>query len=144
MQFDPNNKIVKHCAEGMVLEGNGKMEEAAKLFRHASTEASSDLEKFIAAHYIARHQNNVEDKLKWDETALHLALQIDDENMKAHYPSLYLNIAKCHEDIKDFAKANENYQFAELFTNYLFDDGYGNMIKAGIKNGIERMRHQAN
>lgn len=140
MQFDPTNKIVKRCADGMDLEGQGKLEQANNLYQQAWKESSNSFEKFIAAHYTARHQNNVEDKLKWDETALHLALQIDDENMKAHYPSLYLNIAKCHEDLKDFDQANENYQLAKSFANYLPDDGYGNLIKAGIRNGIERMK----
>lgn len=33
------------------------------------------LKKFAAAHYVARHQNSVADKLKWDETALQIALK---------------------------------------------------------------------
>ena len=60
-------------------------------------------EKFISAHYVARHQENIQDKLKWDETALNLALKINDKNIKGALPSLYLNIAKCHEDLKDLS-----------------------------------------
>ena len=139
MQFDPNNNVVKLCAQGMSLEGEGKPEDAYKIFQQAWSEATDDFEKFTSAHYVARHQKSVADKLRWDETALNLALKIEDENMKANYPSLYLNVAKCYEDLKDFDNARNNYQLALSFTNLLPDDGYGKMIKSGIINGIERV-----
>ena len=140
MQFDPNNKIVKLCAQGMDMEGKGNPEEASKYFLQAWNEATNDFEKFTAAHYVARHQKSVADKLKWDETALQLALKINDETIKGTYPSLYLNIAKCYEDLNDFDNARKNYQLALSFTNLLPDSGYGNMIKGGIMNGIERVK----
>ena len=140
MQFDANNKIVKLCAEGMELEGLGRGKEALKLFQQAWDEASNDLEKFTSAHYVARHQENIEDKLKWDETALRLALKINDDNVRGSYPSLYLNIAKCYEDLNDLNNARKNYKLALSFTDLLPDNGYGNMIKGGIMNGIERVK----
>jgi len=140
MQFDPNNNIVKLCAQGMSLESEGKKKEALTLFRQAWDEATNDFERFTAAHYVARHQKLVIDKLKWDETALRLALKINDESMKENYPSLYLNIAKCHEELNDFDKARTNYQLALSFTKFIGDDGYGKLIKSGIINGIERTR----
>jgi tetratricopeptide (TPR) repeat protein len=139
MQFDPGNSIIKLCAQGMTLEGEGKPEEALELYQQAWNEATSDFEKFTAAHYVARHQQSVADKLKWDETALQLALKIDDESLKGTYPSLYLNIAKCYEDLKNPDKATENYRLAFSFANYLGDDPYGKMIKSGINNGLERV-----
>ena len=140
MLFDPENHVNILCAEGMLLEGEAKPEEAALKFQEAWSEAINDAEKFTAAHYVARHQNDVADKLKWDETALDLAMKIDGDDIKGAYPSLYLNIAKCHEDLKDFIKARENYLLALSFTDFLHDDGYGNMIKAGINNGIGRVQ----
>ena len=74
----------------MNLEGEGKPEEAYKMFQQAWNEATDDFEKFTSAHYVARHQKSVADKLRWDEIALSLALKIEDENMKANYPSLIL------------------------------------------------------
>jgi tetratricopeptide (TPR) repeat protein len=139
MQVDPNNKIVKLCAQGMEMEGKGNPEEASKYFLQAWNEATNDFEKFTAAHYVARHQKSVADKLNWDETALQLALKINDDTIKGTYPSLYLNIAKCYEDLNDFDNARKNYQLALSFTNLLSDSGYGNMIKGGIMNGIERV-----
>lgn len=140
MQFDPNNSIFKLCAQGMDMEGKSNPEEASRFFLQAWNEATNDFEKFTAAHYVARHQKSLADKLKWDEEALHFALKIKDDTVKGAYPSLYLNIAKCFEDLNDFDNARKNYQLGLSYTNLLPDNGYGNMIKAGIMNGIERIK----
>lgn len=138
MQFDTNNPIIQLCAQGMQFEGEGKPAEAAALFIQAWNKASTPMEKFTAAHYVARHQPTVSDKLHWDEVCLAHALQIEGDEIKATYPSLYLNIGKCHEDLGNTLEAHKNYQLAQLFTNHLQNDGYGTMIKAGIKNGLRR------
>lgn len=139
MEFDTNNPVVKLCAQGMEHEGEGKKEEAVKLFMQAWNQATTDFEKFTAAHYVARHQKSVEEKLKWDELALHCALNLKDENYKGTYPSLYLNVAKCYEDLRDFENARKNYEAALSFAEFLPVDGYGNLIRNGIKNGLERV-----
>jgi len=123
MEFNPNNTIVKLCLQGMDLEGKNKSEEASKLFLQAWKEATNDFEKFIAAHYVTRHQKNVSDKLKWLETALQLALKINNDTVKSALPSLYLNIAKCYEDLNDPAKAKSNYELATSFKNKPSDIG---------------------
>ena len=139
MQFDPDNHVVKLCAQGMDEEAQGKMDEAAKLFLQGWNEATTNLEKFTAAHYVARRQNSVLDKLKWDETALSFALILNDDKMNGVYPSLYLNIAKCYEDLKDYDNARVHYALALSYTHLLPEDGYGKMIKSGINNGIGRI-----
>lgn len=55
----------------MEMEEKGKPEEASRLFFQAWNEATNDFEKFTAAFYVARHQKNVPDELKWLETASH-------------------------------------------------------------------------
>jgi len=141
MQLDPNNPIVKLCAQGMNLEGEGKKDEALQLFEQAWNEATTDFERFTSAHYVARHQKTIADKLKWDQVALTLALKMNDETLKAAYPSLYLNVAKCFEDLNDFDNAQKNYDLALSFSTLLPDNGYGKMIKGGILNGIERVKN---
>ncbi|ULT26009.1 hypothetical protein KUH03_03290 [Sphingobacterium sp. E70] len=54
MHFDPNNHVIKLCTQGMDIEG--RPEEASKLFMQAWHEATKDFERFIASHYVARHQ----------------------------------------------------------------------------------------
>ncbi len=140
MEFDQDNNIIKLCAKGMELEGKGQLTEASKLFDEAWNIATTDFEKFTAAHYVARHQKSISDKLRWDEIALKHALNIEDKKVKDTLPSLYLNIGKCYEDLNDFDKAKSNYQAAFSFAIFLPDDGYGNMIKAGITNGLNRIK----
>jgi hypothetical protein len=140
MQFDQDSNVVKLCVQGMCKESEGKIDEAAKLFLNAWDEATNDFEKFTAAHYVARHQNTVADKLRWDETALGLALKINDDKIKGSYPSLYLNVAKCYEDLSDFGNAKNNYDLALSYSHLLPEDGYGKMIKSGINNGLDRIR----
>lgn len=139
MAFDPNNSIVKLCAEGMSKESEGKNEEALLLYEKAWNEASNNQERFIAAHYVARHQQDVNNKLQWDQQALDLALQIDDDSAKAHYPSLYLNVAKCYEDLGSPELAKRNYDLADFYAKFLPEDGYGKMIRSGIASGIARI-----
>lgn len=139
MLFDPGNHIVKLCAHGMMLEGEGKMADAEQLFQQAWTRATTATEKFVAAHYLARHQTSIANKLKWDETALDQALLIGGTEVESIFPSLYLNIGKCHEDMNDLYKAYINYQTASTYLHALPDDGYGNMIRSGIINGLNRV-----
>jgi rifampin ADP-ribosylating transferase len=123
MEFNPNNNIIKLCVQGMDMEGEGKPDEASRLFLQAWNEATNDFEKFTAAHYVTRHQKNVSDKLKWLETALQLALKINNDTVKSAFPSLYLNIAKCHEDLNDFDNAKKNYELAISFKDKPSDKG---------------------
>ena len=123
MEFNPNNNVVKLCLQGMEMEEKDKPEEASKLFHQAWNEATNDFEKFIAAYYVARHQKNVSDKLKWTETALQFALKINDDTVTSAFPSLYLNIAKCYEDLGDPDKAKKNYELAISFRNKPSDKG---------------------
>jgi tetratricopeptide (TPR) repeat protein len=123
MEFNPNNNVVKLCLQGMGMEEKGKPEEASKLFLQAWNEATNDSEKFISAHYVARHQKNISDKLKWLETALQFALNINNDTVKSAFPSLYSNIAKCYEALNDPGKAKKNYELATSFRDKPSDKG---------------------
>ncbi|HEX7903891.1 MAG TPA: NAD(+)--rifampin ADP-ribosyltransferase [Chitinophagaceae bacterium] len=123
MEFNPNKNVIKLCIEGMGMEEKSKPEEASKLFLQAWNEATNDFEKFIAAYYVARHQKNVPDKLKWLETALQFALKINDDSVTSSFPSLYTNIAKCYEDLSDPDNAKKNYELAISFKNKPSDKG---------------------
>ena len=123
MEFNPNNNIVKRCLQGMLMEEKGNPEEASKLFQEAWNEAANDFEKFLAAHYVTRHQKSVSDKLKWLETSLQFALKINDDSVKSAFSALYSNIAKCYEDLSEPGKAGENYKLAASFKEKPSDKG---------------------
>jgi len=77
MEFNPSNNVIKLCVQGMDTEGKDKPEDAGRLFIQAWNEAANDFEKYIAAYYVARHEDDVPDKLKWLETALRFALRVN-------------------------------------------------------------------
>ena len=123
MEFSPYNNIVRLCLQGMDFEEKGKSEEASRIFFHAWNEATNDLEKFLAAHYVARHQKNVSDRLHWYQTALRFALTINDDSVKGALASLYFKIAKCYEELNDFDSAKENYELGNSFMGNPSDKG---------------------
>lgn len=139
MTFNPNNIVVQLCAQGMQLEGKLEQDEAKKMFHEAWEKAQTNFEKFIACHFMARHQDSLHEKLRWDEMALSFALSSPDKNINENYSSLYLNIAKGYEDLGDFDKSLVNYKLADSYTGFLAEDGYGAMIRAGIQRGMERI-----
>lgn len=108
MEFNPNNAIVRLCLQGMGMEGAGQHEAATALFLQAWNDSTYDFEKFISAHFVARHQKNVTDRLHWFETALELALKIDDDSVRSAYPFLYASIARCYETLGDMDRAKLN------------------------------------
>ncbi len=118
------------------MEQKDKPEEASRLFLQAWDEATNDFEKFISANYIARHQKNASDKLQWLETDLRLALKINDDTVKSAFPPLYLNIAKCYEELGNFDRAKENYALATSFKDEPTDKGpFYHGTKADLKVG---------
>ena len=112
MAFDPSNHVVKICLQAMDMETKAQPQEASKLFMQAWNEATADFEKFIAAYYVTRHQNNVADKLKWIGTTLQLALKINDDSVHSALPALYTNRAKCYDELGKHDEAKKNYELA--------------------------------
>lgn len=136
MEFNPNNRVVKLCLQGMGMEEKGEPEEASKLFLQAWNEARNDFERFISAHYVGRCLKNASDKLKWLETALRAAFKTNNEAVKSAFPSLYSNIAKCHEDLDDPEDAKKNYELAASFRDKPSDKGpFYHGTKADLRAG---------
>ena len=123
MEFNPNNHIVKLCLQGMHMEEAAQLAEAKELFLRAWNEATNDLEKYIAAFYVARHQKSLSEKLQWLETSLQLALRINDDSVNGALASLYSNIAKCYADLGDPDNAKKNEESAILLTGKVSDKG---------------------
>ena len=139
MQFDPNNPVIKLCADGMNSEARGQIEKAKQLFQQAWDISSNDFEKFTSAHYLARNQKDPKDELKWNLEALTFGIAIQDDSMKSHFPSLYLNVGKSYETLGDTGKAKENYKLALQFSRYLPANAYGDLIKSGISAALQRL-----
>jgi len=123
IKFEPNNVVVKLCMQGMNFEDSGNVDDAANMFNEAWQVAKDDYERFIAAYFLARQQNKIADKLKWMETSLKCAQNINDDNVKSAYTTLYLNIAKCYEELCDSDNAKRNYELSNLNKGVPTDEG---------------------
>jgi len=123
MEFNPDNKVVQLCIQGMNLEEKEQPDEAASVFLQAWNEATNDFEKFIASWFLARAQQNVSDRLKWYETALQFALKVNNDTVKSAFSSLYSNLAKCYEEKGDFDKAQIHTKLALTSTAQPSDSG---------------------
>ncbi len=136
MEFDPRNHVIKLCLQGMAMEEKGNSDEAGRQFLQAWNESANDFEKFTAAYYVARSQEDIHHKLEWLETSLQFALKINDESVEAAFPSLYSSMAKCYEDLGDAANAKKNYERAISFTDKPSDSGpFYHGTKADLKIG---------
>jgi len=123
MDFNPNNPVVKLCLQGIGMEEQNKPEEALPFFQQAWDEATNDFEKFLASHYLAHRQSIVSDKLRWLQTSLQFAVQLNNDSVKSAFPFLYSAIAQCYEDLHEPDKAVENRALATTFNDTPSDQG---------------------
>jgi len=137
--MDPDNAIIRLCAEGMELEMKGQNEEAARLFAAAWERSSDDFERCIAAHYVARHQKTAAETLQWNQKSLRHASASDQPRVLEFYPSLYLNLGKSHEDMGNRGEARKFYELAAQSANVLPENAYGNAVRNGIARGLQRV-----
>ena len=138
-RMDPNNAVVKLCAQGMEEESKGNAQEAARLFEQAWTKSTNDFERCIAAHYVARHQSSPPLALHWNQEAMDCANRIADGSVADFLPSLYLNLGKSHEDLGDAKRAGELYQCAADRVGYLATGAYRDIVEDGIRRGLQRV-----
>ena len=142
MLYDPSNPVVLLCVKGIETEYSGDLEKASALYQEAWQVANNDLEFLTAAHYLARVQSDPGESLRWNLMALEYASKTEDQDVTSFYPSLYLNVAKSHEDLGNFQEAYNYYLLAHNYAQDLPDDGYINMIRKGIGAGLERLKRQ--
>ena len=141
--MDPDNPIVKLCAAGMQAEFAGQLEEARALFTQAWQEHRDDFEACIAAHYLARHQDDHQKMLHWNTLALRHADAVKDGRVHGFYPSLYLNMGYSYEMLGDREDAARYYELAAARLDTLPEDSYGEVVREAVQRGQERISGQA-
>jgi hypothetical protein len=110
--MDTQNPVIQLCVAGTKAEFDGRMAGARESYQQAWEIAQTDYEACIAAHYLARFQETLEDKLRWNQEALERARRVNDQSVKEFYPSLYLNLGYSHELLGNQAEAQQNYSLA--------------------------------
>jgi len=142
MQMDPANPVVKLCAEGMQAECEGRGADAHALFLRAWQTCSDDYEACIAAHFVARYQEEPDAMLRWNREALERANAVRDARVYDFYPSLYLNLGKSHEELGSRAGARRCYRLASDLAAALAADSYGETVRAASAAGLERTKNK--
>jgi tetratricopeptide (TPR) repeat protein len=112
MEIDPNNTVFKLCVEGTQAEFQGQFDRAHSLYQEAWEAAQDDYEACIAAHYVARHQEDLQERLHWNQVALDKANAVADQRVDEFYPSLFLNLGKTYELLGKQAEAKRYYDLA--------------------------------
>jgi len=138
--MDPNNPVVKLCAQGIDIEMKGRRDEARSLFLQAWELRQDDVDACIAAHYLARHQDTPEETLRWNELALTHAIRASSDAIRSFFPSLYLNLGKSYEDLQNIPRARELYEQGERRLTDVADGGYGDIVRQGLQNALQRVR----
>jgi tetratricopeptide (TPR) repeat protein len=110
--LDPNNPVIKLCIEGSRAEFEGKPDAARALYQQAWEASTDDYEACIAAHYMARHQEDPQDRFYWNKEALERAGAVTDSRVDFFYPSLYLNMGKSYELLGNQPEAQRYYALA--------------------------------
>lgn len=139
METDPNNPVVRLCAEGISSEMAGKADEATRLYQEAWEARTDDYEACIAAHYLARVQRTPNEVLNWNRESLRYADAVNDERVEGFYPSLYLNMGKAYEDLGKHEEARKFYGLAEGKAITLPEGKYGDVVRHGVAEGLKRV-----
>ena len=136
--MDPNNPVVKLCAEGMQAEAEGRPDEARALFNQAWAASQDDYDRCVAAHFVARGQDSPQQMLQWNLEALARAKAVGDERIRSFYPSLYLNLGYSYETLGNRAEARRRYELAAEGLDDLPPGPYGDLVREGVARGLER------
>lgn len=110
--MDLTNPVIKLCMEGTRAEFEHLIDDARSLYQKAWEARKDDYDACIAAHYVARFQESVEDSLHWNHLALVHANAVSDERVMDFYPSLYLNLGRSYELAGDEVEAKRYYGLA--------------------------------
>jgi hypothetical protein len=121
----------------MALEGDA--EAARRLFQQAWDACTDDYDASIAAHFIARHQPNEDDRLRWNALAAEHAELVLDGRARTLMASLYLNLADSLRSTGDRAAAQQVVVRARAHLTDLPEGGYRSFVELGIGRLEERL-----
>ena len=138
--MDPDNHVIRLCVAGMAAEEAVRHDEARILFEQAWRQSTDDVEACIAAHYVARQQDNLEKTLWWNQLALARADSSRDARVQPFYSSLHLNVGKAFEDLGQIATARHHYERANAYLGEIGDGGYRVLVAFGVRRALERTK----
>jgi hypothetical protein len=143
-----DDPMLARISDALELYNSGRRAEAREAFSTMWTEMEygDPFHRCVLAHYMADAQDDPAEELKWDRRALDAADQIarqrpDEPSLSvlSLYPSLHLNLADVLHRTGDNAAARKHLEFAQIASDSLADDSYGQMIRHGIERLAARL-----
>ncbi len=131
-----NDALLDGIGRAQTLAFSGDHAGARALYEGLWTEATraeDDYQACVAAHFMAHAQVEPEAQLVWHLRALRAAEAVDDERVRAFYPSLYANVAEVYLRLGNLIQAREHIDKARETAHVLPDDHYGRMIRSLIQ-----------
>jgi hypothetical protein len=110
--MDLSNPVIQLCMDGTRAEFEHRLEDARVLYQQAWDARKDDYDACIAAQYVARFQDSVEESLRWNQLALEHADAVKDDRVKDFYPSLYLSLGRSYELAGNQVEAQRYYELA--------------------------------
>ncbi|TDC25805.1 hypothetical protein E1211_30645 [Micromonospora sp. 15K316] len=137
--MDLDNLVLRLCQDGMRAEAEGRPADARALFRRAWEASGDDYEACVAAHYLARQQDDPGEVLWWNQEALARADKAGDERVAGFYPSLHVGVGLAYERLGDPGRAREAFGRAREHVDVLAPGEYGDLLRAAITDGLARL-----
>ncbi|WP_299539180.1 hypothetical protein [uncultured Streptomyces sp.] len=134
--MNPDNPVVRLCADGMRAESEGRDADARALFLEAWEAAEDDYDACVAAHYVARHQESPEDTLHWNEECLARADAVGDDRVRPFYASLHATVARAHLDLGRPEPARAHFESAATHLAGLPDGPYARWLGLCVARGL--------
>lgn len=139
MESDNVDPITRLCLEGIRAEGEGRYDAALELYMRAWEARKDDHDACVAAHFVARQQTSIEERLRWNQVALEHANAAGDDRVQTFYPSLYLNISKAYEDLGQSQEAQRYNNLASGKVDDLPRGSLGELTRQAIAEGQKRV-----
>lgn len=136
--LDPERPTIRLCVAGVEAEAAGDGEAAAALYTEAWDAALSDVDRAVAAHYLARVQPTEEGRRQLNRAALGHALAAGSA-ARDLLPSLYLNLGWSQELAGDVGEARRAYGAGEDALAVLTDRRMADSLRPALVRARERM-----
>ncbi|MFC9424414.1 hypothetical protein [Streptomyces sp. NPDC056987] len=135
-EMDPENPVVRLCAQGMRAETEGRADEARALYLRAWEAAENDYDACVAAHYLARHQPTPQETLRWNQECLTRADRVGDDRVRGFYASLHGNIARALLDLGRPEEARTHFESAARHLGAVPPGPYQDWLRLCVARGL--------
>ncbi|MEV4542058.1 hypothetical protein [Micromonospora echinaurantiaca] len=137
--MDLDNPVLRLCQDGMRAEAEERPADARALFEQAWARRTDDYDACVAAHYLARHQDDPEEMLRWNQAALRHAEAVGDDRVAAFHPSLHVGVAMANERLGNMVAARAAFERAAEHVDAVPAGAYGELLRAAIVEGLRRL-----